>query len=151
MDSQANDDLADFDHTEFTALGETKVVYRKGTGPGVVVMTEIPGITPEVADFARRADLIVANPPYLPDGDRAGVDPEVGFDPPEALYAGADGLALFRRLEREAHALLLSGARLIVELDPRNVDAAAALAQAWAEREVLEDLAGRRRFVRLVR
>ena len=54
MDSQANDDLADFEHTEFTALGETKVVYRKGTGPGVVVMTEIPGITPEVADFARK-------------------------------------------------------------------------------------------------
>jgi dienelactone hydrolase len=54
MDSQVKDDLSDFDHTEFTALGETKVVYRKGTGPGVVIMTEIPGITPEVAGFARK-------------------------------------------------------------------------------------------------
>ena len=54
MDSRAKDDLSDFDATEFTALGETKVVYRKGTGPGVVIMTEIPGITPEVAGFARK-------------------------------------------------------------------------------------------------
>jgi release factor glutamine methyltransferase len=106
---------------------------------------------PEVAAFARRVDLIVANPPYLPDGDRVGIDPEVGFDPPEALYAGADGLELFRRLQRESHAVLPSGARLIVELDPRNIDAAAALARTWADREVLEDLAGRRRFLRLVR
>ncbi len=44
MDSQAKDDLSDFDATEFTASGETKVVYRKGTGPDVVVATEIPGI-----------------------------------------------------------------------------------------------------------
>ncbi len=53
-ETQTKDDLADFERTEFTAMGETKVVYRMGTGPGVVVMTEIPGITPEVADFARK-------------------------------------------------------------------------------------------------
>jgi release factor glutamine methyltransferase len=105
----------------------------------------------EVAAFARRADVIVANPPYLPEGDRVGIEPEVGFDPPDALYAGPDGLELFRRLEIEAHALVPTGARLIVELDPRNVDAAASLAQRWTERGVLEDLAGRRRFLTLVR
>lgn len=48
------DDLADFKRTEATHGGSTKVVYRKGTGPGVVVMAEMPGITPTVADFARR-------------------------------------------------------------------------------------------------
>lgn len=48
------DSLSDFERTEATFRGETKVVYRKGSGPGVVVMAEMPGITPEVADFARR-------------------------------------------------------------------------------------------------
>ncbi len=48
------DDLADFARTTATYDGETKTVFRAGEGPGVVVMSEIPGITPAVADFARR-------------------------------------------------------------------------------------------------
>ena len=46
--------LADFDVDELTYEGKTKTVFRKGSGPAVVVIAEIPGITPEVADFARR-------------------------------------------------------------------------------------------------
>jgi hypothetical protein len=51
--------------TQFAYNGETKTVYRRGEGPGVVVMHEIPGITPEVAHFARRvadAGFTVAMP-----------------------------------------------------------------------------------------
>lgn len=48
------DDLGDFQRTEATFGGTTRTVYRKGSGPGVVVMAEMPGITPEVADFARK-------------------------------------------------------------------------------------------------
>jgi dienelactone hydrolase len=48
------DPLDDFELDSFTHDGKTKPVYRKGTGPGVVVISEIPGITPLVADFARR-------------------------------------------------------------------------------------------------
>ena len=52
------DALDDFEPTPFTHDGKTRTVYRKGTGPAVVVISEIPGITPLVADFARRvADL----------------------------------------------------------------------------------------------
>lgn len=50
----ANDELEDFTRESFTADATTKDVYWLGTGPAVVVMTEIPGITPDVADFARR-------------------------------------------------------------------------------------------------
>ena len=46
--------LEGFESTQYTYQGETKTVYRRGEGPGVVVMHEIPGITPEVAAFARR-------------------------------------------------------------------------------------------------
>ena len=48
------DALAGFEQAPHTALGVTKDVYRMGSGPAVIVMSEIPGITPEVADFARR-------------------------------------------------------------------------------------------------
>ena len=52
------DPLDDFERAPFTHDGKTRTVYRKGTGPAVVVISEIPGITPLVADFARRvADL----------------------------------------------------------------------------------------------
>jgi dienelactone hydrolase len=48
------DTLSDFAVTTFTHGGKTRTVYRSGTGPAVIVMAEIPGITPAVADFARR-------------------------------------------------------------------------------------------------
>ena len=38
--------------SEFSAEGLTRLVYRRGTGPGVIVIHEIPGITPKVAAFA---------------------------------------------------------------------------------------------------
>jgi dienelactone hydrolase len=46
--------LNDFDPFPFSHDGAERTVYRKGAGPAVVVMHEIPGITPEVARFARR-------------------------------------------------------------------------------------------------
>lgn len=46
--------LEGFDDFEFKHDGATRRVYTRGSGPGVVVMHEIPGITPQVAGFARR-------------------------------------------------------------------------------------------------
>jgi len=46
--------LAGFDQFSFTHDGATRTVYRRGSGPAVVIMHEIPGITPPVAEFARR-------------------------------------------------------------------------------------------------
>ena len=37
---------------EHTASGVTHPTYRKGTGPGVIVISEIPGITKDVVAFA---------------------------------------------------------------------------------------------------
>ncbi|HET9692087.1 MAG TPA: dienelactone hydrolase family protein [Acidimicrobiales bacterium] len=44
----------DFDETTATFDGATKTVWRRGRGPAVIVMAEVPGNTPRVADFARR-------------------------------------------------------------------------------------------------
>ncbi len=47
------DPLDDFERSDFTAQGTTRAVYRTGSGPAVIVISEIPGITPNVARFAR--------------------------------------------------------------------------------------------------
>jgi dienelactone hydrolase len=47
------DDLADFEKRNITLLGVEKRVYVSGTGPAVIVMAEMPGISAHVARFAR--------------------------------------------------------------------------------------------------
>ena len=47
------DPLEDFERRQITLQGKTKLVYVAGSGPAVVVMTEMPGISPHLARFAR--------------------------------------------------------------------------------------------------
>ncbi len=49
-----DDDLDDFERDTFTHDGKTRTIFRQGTGPAVIVIAEMPGITPKVAGFARR-------------------------------------------------------------------------------------------------
>lgn len=54
MTASTNDDaLDDFAREELTLLGVTRAVYVAGSGPAVVVLSEMPGISPDVARFAR--------------------------------------------------------------------------------------------------
>lgn len=46
--------LDSFTTERFTHDGATREVHHLGEGPGVIVMAEMPGITPGVVDFARR-------------------------------------------------------------------------------------------------
>jgi release factor glutamine methyltransferase len=65
----------------------------------------------------RRFDLIVANPPYIPHGELAGLDRDVrDFEPHLALDGGEDGLALVRPVIAGAPALLGPGGVLAVEI-----------------------------------
>ena len=105
----------------------------------------------EVGAFAQDADLIISNPPYLPESDRYEIGPEVRADPQSALYSGEDGLAHFRRLARDAFALLKPDAWFFVELDPRNVRTAFDECGGWTQRWVEKDLVRRERFLRLRR
>jgi dienelactone hydrolase len=54
----ATDALAGFIKGTFTHDGATKDVYRMGEGPAVIVISEIPGITPAVAGFAEKVAAI---------------------------------------------------------------------------------------------
>ena len=61
-------------------------------------------------------DLIVSNPPYIPTGDIADLEPEVrDFDPAAALDGGPDGLDAYRAIAAGAKAHLAPGGRIAVE------------------------------------
>lgn len=62
-------------------------------------------------------DLIVSNPPYVPERDRASLQPDVrDFEPALALFGGPDGLDVVRRLIPSAHARLAPGGALMMEV-----------------------------------
>ena len=73
----AEPSLDSFESTTFTAEGKTRTVYRKGTGPAVIVIAEIPGVTPKVLEFADRVAAIgcTAVVPHLfgVPGERKGI------------------------------------------------------------------------------
>lgn len=111
-----------------------------------------PELRARVADAA----LLIANPPYLPEGDRAQLPPEVRGEPEHALFAGADGLRVARELVRQTAALeapvgdAAAALTLWLELDPRNAAQLAGEMVAdsrWSEVRLEADLSGRWRFL----
>ena len=62
-------------------------------------------------------DIVVSNPPYVPESDRDSLSVEVrDYEPALALFAGADGLAIYRRLIPVAFAALFHGRYLALEI-----------------------------------
>lgn len=62
-----------------------------------------------------RLAVLASNPPYIPSGEIADLDPEVSCEPMLALDGGADGLDLIRRLVAAAPPLIASGGLLVFE------------------------------------
>ncbi|WP_219416143.1 peptide chain release factor N(5)-glutamine methyltransferase [Pseudonocardia nigra] len=99
-------------------------------------------------DLESHVDLVLCNPPYVPDG--TPVPPEVAhWDPPDAVFGGADGLEVIRAVIAASAGLLRYGGHLGIEHDDTHGDAVPALLR---RRQVLTDvqehldLAGRPRF-----
>jgi release factor glutamine methyltransferase len=64
-----------------------------------------------------RFDLILSNPPYIPEAILPTLEPEVrNFDPKRALNGGADGLNPYREIAAEAVRFLAPGGHVIVEI-----------------------------------
>jgi release factor glutamine methyltransferase len=99
-------------------------------------------------------DVVVSNPPYVPVGS-ADVAPDVArHEPASALYAGADGLDVVRRLVADAGRMLRAGGRLVMEIGIGQADAVAAAAaadQAWTGVTFRPDLQGIARIAVLSR
>jgi release factor glutamine methyltransferase len=86
-------------------------------------------------------DAIVSNPPYVPSADREGMHPQVrDYEPATALFAGEDGLDIYRRLIPQARAALRPGGLLALEIGHGQRDAIASLLAGWNEIRFVDDL-----------
>jgi release factor glutamine methyltransferase len=102
-----------------------------------------------LVELETRVDLVLCNPPYVPDG--TAVPPEVSeWDPPVAVFGGPDGLEVIRAVVSAAAALLRYGGALAIEHDDTHGEVVPELLRrrrVLAEVEEHDDLAGRPRFV----
>lgn len=94
-------------------------------------------------------ELIISNPPYLPEGFRHEAPPELSYEDDRALYSGHDGLEMPRELVRHAWTALLPGGWLVLELAPANIYVLLAeMAElGWRDLRVSRDLNQRPRYL----
>ena len=105
----------------------------------------------EPLEEGERFDVIVSNPPYIAESEKGELQPEVrDWEPPEALFAGEDGLDVIRQLVAGAPKHLLSGGLLALECGLGQAEGIAADVQAtgaFGAVRIRADLTGRPRFV----
>ena len=92
---------------------------------------------------AETFDLIVCNPPYVPEADRTSMQPEVvQFEPHSALFAGHDGMAAIALLLRDLRSHLAPDGHLIIEFGIGQEDSVRRLAaqNGWQVVRVRADL-----------
>jgi len=131
-----SDDALDYARRN-TAGTAVELILADVTAPGLL------------ADLDGQVDLIVANPPYIPDD--ADLEPEVAeHDPAHALFGGPDGMAVINRIVDHAARLLRDGGLCAIEHDDttsvRTVEAFTRTGQ-FVDVTARHDLTGRPRFV----
>ena len=95
-------------------------------------------------------DIIVSNPPYIPEVDRDGLQVEVGrYEPETALFAGEDGLDFYRRITAKAREYLRDKGLLAYEIGhDQGVYVADILRnEGFSDIKVTDDLENRNRVV----
>ncbi|SFH55995.1 peptide chain release factor N(5)-glutamine methyltransferase [Planctomicrobium piriforme] len=95
-------------------------------------------------------DVITSNPPYVQQGEIAGLAADIrNHEPHLALDGGADGLDVIRRIVEQSPAKLKSGGWLMFELSPEQAPAALKLVQSqgFVETGVKNDLSGQARVI----
>lgn len=104
-----------------------------------------------LASRGRQAGVVVSNPPYIAFDEARELPSDVrDWEPPIALFSGAQGLDLSARLVREAAEVLVPGGLLALEVDARRASLVAELVAHDARYEdvaVHLDFTGRERFV----
>lgn len=64
-------------------------------------------------------DLVVSNPPYIPDGRE--IPPEVRYEPPSAIFGGDKGKEIIERIIDEGRHMLRKQGKMVIEIDPENL------------------------------
>ncbi|MGK8504102.1 peptide chain release factor N(5)-glutamine methyltransferase [Nocardia asiatica] len=121
------------------AAGDTPITLYADDATDPELLTDLNG----------RVDIVVSNPPYIPEGAR--LDPEVAdHDPSLALFGGPDGLEVIRGMVPNIARWLRPGGATAIEHDDTNGPGVAALLTATGVfTDIVEhpDLAGKPRFV----
>ena len=110
-------------------------------------------LTTALEELKAGVDLVVSNPPYIPDA-AVPIDLEVQLhDPALALYGGQDGLDVIRQISTRAWYLLRPGGQLVLEHAHTQAPAIGELLlnQGWQEVVSASDLTGKDRMISAVR
>lgn len=93
-------------------------------------------------------DLIIANPPYIPTNDLAGLEPEVkDYEPRQALDGGADGLDYIRELIKHSPSHLKEPGQLLLEFGFNQAEEIMQIAREKFEtNKIVKDFSGQDRF-----
>jgi release factor glutamine methyltransferase len=121
--------------------------FAPGSDVEVVRCDLLEGIDPSLRGHV---DVLVSNPPYLPESDRGTWEPEVGgHDPVAALVGGDDGHEAVDALLTLAADWLTPGGTAVIEIDERRAADAVRVAgdAGLVDVEVARDLAGAERCV----
>lgn len=98
-----------------------------------------------------KCDVVIANPPYIPDGQELPKD-VADHEPAVALFGGEDGMTIPRRFINAAARLLKSGGFLAIEHhESQPIDISAAMLKDFENIQSHNDLVGRPRFTTGIR
>jgi release factor glutamine methyltransferase len=132
------------------ALVYTRKNFAKYAPAATLVQGDLVDAFPELDG---QVDVLVSNPPYIPD-DMIPIYPEVHLhDPSMALYGGSDGLDLVRKVELAAKRLLRKGGALVIEHADMQGESIRQLilSLGWRKCVTHKDLAGRDRATTAIR
>jgi release factor glutamine methyltransferase len=115
-----------------------------------VAFATVDVLEDERAPAIGAVDLLVSNPPYIPDAEADVLPPVVReYDPPEALFAGPDPLRFYRALAARVPTLCAAGAAVVLETHADYAEAAADVLRTagLADVQVDTDLSDRPRIL----
>jgi len=100
-------------------------------------------------------DIICSNPPYIPEAEMAGLQPNVkNWEPKLALHGGKNGISMVHPLIEQSHQFLTPNGMLLIEIASSTKDLVLNLAQAnpdLRDATILQDRYGDQRFLKAFR
>jgi len=107
-------------------------------------------LSSKIDAFGSKYDIIVSNPPYVPDNIIANLDIEVRHEPLKALRGGFDGLNIIRYIEKKSRQIIKRKGVILIEFGDKQSDRVAEIFKKWSQVEILKDLQNKNRFLKAV-
>ncbi|MHC4839976.1 MAG: peptide chain release factor N(5)-glutamine methyltransferase [Planctomycetota bacterium] len=134
-----------------TDLFDTPIAVTQENAERHKVSARVTTVKADILDgVADRFEVVVSNPPYVPNTDRDTLDPEViDHEPTEALFGGNDGTDIIRRMLPQIFEHLNPKGQFILEHDLQHVSQLRTEAQKCGFIDVAshKDFTGRERFL----